>query len=137
MSASAVSPPSDDARVSLVFPPLVPSSESDYYPSTAVLAGYLASRGVRAEQANLNGVFVSELLDPSQLERIGAGKLPDGSTVDLTSITSIAARLLRRARAASTPAEPRRGGAGKDKPTRLADPREESQARVSSRQKGR
>ena len=80
---------SDDAQVSLVFPPLVTEGLGRYYPSTAVLAGYLASRGVRTSQANLNEVFALEILETKQLESIGDGVLPDGSSVDRTELPAV------------------------------------------------
>ena len=38
-------------EVALIFPPLVETNFGSYYPSTAVLAGYLASVGILSVQA--------------------------------------------------------------------------------------
>lgn len=98
---------SDEARVSLVFPPLVVEGLGRYYPSTAVLAGHLAARGVKASQVSLNELFANELLAPAELEKIGRGEMPDGSRVELTHITAVSARVLCRYFASCTSAEER------------------------------
>ncbi|MGW4704486.1 B12-binding domain-containing radical SAM protein [Streptomyces sp. NPDC004285] len=61
--------------VVLAFPPLVESSFGRYFPSTAVLAGFLQSRKVRTHQWDLNEEFALHLLDPGHLAEAGAGRL--------------------------------------------------------------
>lgn len=57
----------------LIFPPLVSSSFGHYYPSTAVLAGYLRSKGMEARQIDLNQEFAEHLISEPVLDAIAAG----------------------------------------------------------------
>lgn len=61
--------------VVLAFPPLVESSFGRYFPSLAVLAGFLAGRGVVTHQWDLNEEFALALLDPGHLREAGEGRL--------------------------------------------------------------
>ena len=54
----------EEADVWLIFPPLVETNFGSFYPSTAVLAGYLEARGLRTEQTDLNEEFALWLLRP-------------------------------------------------------------------------
>lgn len=47
----------EPAAIRLVFPPLVQSGFGSYYPSTAVLAGYLSQCGIESLQADYNNAF--------------------------------------------------------------------------------
>ncbi|KQX57446.1 MULTISPECIES: radical SAM protein [unclassified Streptomyces] len=67
--------PSGGGSVVLAFPPLVESSFGRYFPSSAVLAGFLQSRKVRTHQWDLNEEFALHLLDPGHLAEAGAGRL--------------------------------------------------------------
>lgn len=84
-------------EVSLVFPPLVETNFGGYYPSTAVLAAYLAEQGIATLQEDLNEEFALYLLDPATLRAAAVvlgGAVPPG----LTEEVAIAARLLVRNR---------------------------------------
>src|ERR1700691_2804178 len=59
--------------VALAFPPLVTSSFGHYYPSTAVLAGYLASIDIDVLQIDLNQEFSEYLLSGPVLHGIASG----------------------------------------------------------------
>lgn len=62
-------------QIILVYPPLASTSFGKYYPSTAVLAAYLAAAGIGTRQEDLNQQFAEYLLDDSVLERYGTGAL--------------------------------------------------------------
>jgi hypothetical protein len=62
-------------EIILVYPPLASTSFGKYYPSTAVLAAYLAEAGVGTRQEDLNQQFAEYLLDDSVLELYGTGTL--------------------------------------------------------------
>lgn len=84
----------DAAEVSLVFPPTARTAFGSYYPSTAVLAGFLRARGIGSQQVDLNHAFVRDLLDPTRLEALARGQLPGGPQLDDDSHVLSAARLL-------------------------------------------
>ncbi len=67
--------PAVSDRIILVYPPLASTSFGKYYPSTAVLAAYLAEAGIGARQEDLNQQFAEYLLDDSVLELYGTGAL--------------------------------------------------------------
>jgi Radical SAM superfamily/B12 binding domain len=58
-------------QVVLVFPPLVSLNFGGYYPSTAVLAGFLGSRGITTKQRDLNEEFAEFLATDPMLELLG------------------------------------------------------------------
>ncbi|WNO67448.1 radical SAM protein [Streptomyces sp. AM2-3-1] len=84
-----------DGRVAIIFPPLVETSFGSLYPAPAVLAGYLAAKGIATSQLDLNEAFAEFLLSPVMLATIGAGEVP-GVPVD--SLCAAAARLCVRYR---------------------------------------
>lgn len=57
-------------EVLLVFPPVVYSNFGRYYPSTAMLAAYLDSHGVRTAQWDLNQLLLESLIEHSHLAAI-------------------------------------------------------------------
>jgi hypothetical protein len=67
---------SEDPAVALVFPPLVESSFGGYYPSTAVLAGWLYANGVSCTQIDLNADFAEYLLASGALLDLATGRIP-------------------------------------------------------------
>ncbi|MCW5255582.1 radical SAM protein [Verminephrobacter aporrectodeae subsp. tuberculatae] len=81
----------------LIFPPLVDTNFGAYYPSTAVLAGYLQAHGHACRQFDWNEDFAVHLLQPDVLQRIAAG---DGmfSHLEDSDPARIAARLLKKLR---------------------------------------
>ncbi|MEV7612807.1 radical SAM protein [Streptomyces sp. NPDC089799] len=80
--------------IGLVFPPLVESNFGSFYPSTAVLAGFLRDRGMEVWQRDMNEDFAEFLLSPTELEPLAAGRVPG---VPGDSYTASAARwALRR-----------------------------------------
>ncbi|MFG2295217.1 B12-binding domain-containing radical SAM protein [Streptomyces sp. NPDC048603] len=80
--------------IGLVFPPLAESNFGSFYPSTAVLAGFLRHRGVEVWQRDMNEDFAEFLLSPTELEPLAAGRVPG---VPGDSYTASAARwALRR-----------------------------------------
>jgi len=82
--------------VALIFPPLVETNFGCYYPSTAVLAGYLASRGIVACQYDLNEDFAVYLLQDRRLEEMGRGEFGEGLAQPVESMAAVSARLLLR-----------------------------------------
>ncbi len=57
--------------VVLVFPPLVATNFGRYYPSTAILAGYLGSQGLSATQLDLNEEFADYLATDEVVDLLG------------------------------------------------------------------
>ncbi|MFJ7956335.1 B12-binding domain-containing radical SAM protein [Streptomyces sp. NPDC096319] len=91
-------PPARDGSVVLAFPPLVESSFGRYFPSTAVLAGFLQSRKVRTHQWDLNEEFALHLLDPGHLAEAGAGRLVGLEGRHPEEMSAVAGRWLARHR---------------------------------------
>lgn len=83
-------------EVALVFPPLVETNFGCYYPSTAVLAGYLTVKGIDSLQTDLNEDFATYLLKPDSLEYIAKGGFGDRLVSSPSSMPAVAARLLTR-----------------------------------------
>jgi hypothetical protein len=67
--------PASRDRVHLLFPPLAATSFGRYYPSTAVLAAYLAQAGIAAQQEDLNQRFAEFLLTDGVLALLTGGTL--------------------------------------------------------------
>jgi Radical SAM superfamily len=86
------------AEASLVFPPLMNTGFGTYYPSTAVLAGYLESVGVSCTQTSLNEEAALYLLKPSVLNELATGQFFPHQTLPLESPPVVAARTLLRSR---------------------------------------
>src|SRR3954467_2121472 len=86
------------AEVALVFPPLVSTNFGIYYPSTAVLAAYLSTRGIRAAQEDLNEQFALHLLEPAALERMARGDFGPMGRLPLNALPAVAARVLSKHR---------------------------------------
>ena len=80
----------------LIFPPLVEQNFGRYFPSTAVLAGYLAQQGVNVKQIDLNSQFAEFLLSQAYLEQAKEGWLIGRPDLDLHNISVTAARWLSR-----------------------------------------
>jgi len=87
----------DELETHLVFCPLVDTNFGSYFPSTAVLAGYLAHRGIRATQHDLNEKFAEFLLEDENLLKFASGH-PPGLTLDLgkAHLSAVAGRWLLR-----------------------------------------
>ena len=86
-------------EVSLVFPPLVTTNFSNYYPSSALLSAYLKAHGVGTAQADLNERFAHYLLQPKMLEQLGQGNFfPGTDRMPLEAMPCVSARLLLRLR---------------------------------------
>ena len=85
-------------EVALVFPPLVEGNFGTYYPSTAVLAGYLSARGIGSLQTDMNEDFATYLLETEHLEHMAKGRFGEGLTLSPSSLPSVAARLIARHR---------------------------------------
>ena len=83
-------------EVALVFPPLVETNFGCYYPSTAVLAGYLAAKGIGSVQTDLNENFATYLLETESLEHMAKGEFGDKLASSPSSMPAVAARLLTR-----------------------------------------
>ena len=83
-------------EVALVFPPLVETNFGSYYPSTAVLAGYLSAKGIDSIQTDLNEDFASYLLQSEFLEYIANGEFGDRLALSPNSMPAVATRLLTR-----------------------------------------
>ena len=81
-------------EVALVFPPLVETNFGCYYPSTAVLAGYLSAKGIDSVQTDLNEDFAIYLLKPESLEHMAKGRFGDRLAFSPSSTPAVAARLL-------------------------------------------
>ncbi len=67
-----------DPEITLVFPPLVETNFGCYYPSTAVLAGFLATKNISVSQHDLNEQFAVYLLQSERLESMSKGNLSNG-----------------------------------------------------------
>ncbi len=83
-------------EIALVFPPLVETNFGCYYPSTAVLAGYLSAKGIASVQTDLNEDFAAYLLQPESLEHMAKGGFGDKLASSPSSMPAVAARLLIR-----------------------------------------
>jgi hypothetical protein len=83
-------------EIALVFPPLVETNFGSYFPSTAVLAGYLKAAGIGSVQADLNEDLAVHLLKPENLESMGKGDFGDGISLTPKSLPAVSARLLSR-----------------------------------------
>ncbi|RJO61840.1 MAG: radical SAM protein [Dehalococcoidia bacterium] len=83
-------------EIALVFPPLVETNFGSYYPSTAVLAGYLSAAGIGSVQADFNEDFAVHLLNPENLERMGKGDFGEGISLPPESMPAVSARMLAR-----------------------------------------
>ncbi len=86
------------AEVSLVFPPLVTTNFGNYYPSTAILSGYLKSHGYSAVQADLNEKFAHYLLQVDMLKRFAEGSFLESMQLPAEAIPCLSARLIHRHR---------------------------------------
>lgn len=84
--------------VALLFPPLVETNFGSYYPSTAVLSGYLSSLGIASVQGDLNEDFAVYLLDPERLNNMISGNFGDDLELPPESVPAVAARLISRYR---------------------------------------
>lgn len=85
--------------VLLIFPPIVTSGFGSYYPSLAVLAGHLRSKGIAVNQYDVNQDLARTLLTDHILSAIGYGSLPGiAGPLDPTNMASVAARLLQKNR---------------------------------------
>jgi len=86
--------------VALIFPPIVNSGFGSYYPSLAVLAGYLQHFGFKVAQIDLNERLAEHLLEPGSLASMGRGIFFDGDVPDHdpADMACSAARLLERNR---------------------------------------
>jgi len=85
-----------DPEVSLVFPPLVTTNFGNYYPSTALLSGYLKANGFETSQTDLNEEFALFLLRPETLASIDEGDFGVNLELPESSMPRVAARLLAR-----------------------------------------
>ncbi|UCE97768.1 MAG: radical SAM protein [Dehalococcoidia bacterium] len=83
-------------EVVLVFPPLVETNFGSYYPSIAVLAGYLKSKGIEATQIDLNEDFARNILQSGSLDCMARGIFGDNLSFTPDSMPAVAARLLTR-----------------------------------------
>lgn len=81
-------------RVVLAFPPLVESSFGKYFPSLAVLAGFLGSRRVPTDQWDLNEEFALHLLAPEHLRSAGEGRLTGFPPASPEAMSAVAGRWL-------------------------------------------
>jgi len=88
--------PSFDPEIALIFPPLVETNFGCYYASTAVLAGYLDSRGTVSCQYDLNEDFAVYLMQAQRLENMGKGEFGKGLSQPVQSMAAVSARLLSR-----------------------------------------
>jgi Radical SAM superfamily len=82
----------------LIFPPLVEGSFGQYFPSIAVLAGYLAKQDVPVRQIDLNEQFAEFLLSPAYLRQSQEGRLVGYPDPDPRDISVTAARWLAKNR---------------------------------------
>ena len=81
--------------VVLAFPPLVELSFGRYFPSLAVLGGFLSSRGITSHQWDLNEEFALHLLEPDHPRAAGEGR-PTGIEGDfLEEMSAVAGRWLQ------------------------------------------
>ena len=81
-------------EVSLVFPPLVTTNFGNYYPSTAILSGYLKAHGFYTKQTDLNEDFALFLLQPERLEEMAKGVFELDEVLKEDALPCVAARLL-------------------------------------------
>jgi len=94
MSVNKQSP--QNPEIALIFPPLVETNFGCYYPSTAVLAGYLDSRGIGSCQYDLNEEFAVYLMQAERLDSMGRGEFGTGWSQPAESMAAVSARLLSR-----------------------------------------
>ncbi|MEX0972381.1 MAG: radical SAM protein [Solirubrobacterales bacterium] len=85
--------------MALVFPPLMNAGFGTYYPSIAVLAGHLLSRGIGCVQDDLNEEVAVDLLNPRRLAELAAGRFVAGAKLDRAAPPVVAAQVLARRRA--------------------------------------
>ncbi|PNG20696.1 B12-binding domain-containing radical SAM protein [Streptomyces cahuitamycinicus] len=78
----------------LSFPPLVELSFGRYFPSTAVLGGFLSSRGVASHQWDLNEEFALHLLKPEHLRAAGEGRMAGIEGDFVAEMSGVAGRWL-------------------------------------------
>jgi hypothetical protein len=83
-------------EVALVFPPLVETNFGSYYPSIAVLAGYLQSKGIEVIQTDLNEDFARNVLQSGSLDCMARGIFGNNLSSTPDSMPAVAARLLTR-----------------------------------------
>lgn len=81
-------------RIALIFPPLVETNFARYFPSTAVLAAYLDSRGLKVTQLDLNEEFALYLAHSDRLDQFRQGRFPFSVAQDTITKATIAATLL-------------------------------------------
>src|SRR4051794_32193976 len=81
-------------KVVLIFPPLVETSFGRYFPSLAVLAGYLENKGLKTQQWDLNAEFALHLLAPDHLAAAGQGRRRGLSESPLDGLDAVAGRWL-------------------------------------------
>lgn len=81
-------------KVVLIFPPLVETSFGRYFPSLAVLAGYLENKGIKTQQWDLNAEFALHLLAPDHLAAAGQGRRRGLSESPLDGLDAVAGRWL-------------------------------------------
>ncbi|MBN1369089.1 MAG: radical SAM protein [Dehalococcoidaceae bacterium] len=86
----------ENPEIALIFPPLVETNFGCYYPSTAVLAGYLDSMGIGSCQYDLNEEFAVYLMQTERLESMGRGEFGTDWSQPVESIAAVSARLLSR-----------------------------------------
>ncbi|MET7426137.1 radical SAM protein [Dactylosporangium sp. NPDC005555] len=78
----------------LIFPPMVESSFGRYFPSLAVLAGYLHSQGIATTQWDLNEEFALHLLRDEHLRSSGHGNPVGLPPCGGASMSAVAGRWL-------------------------------------------
>jgi radical SAM superfamily enzyme YgiQ (UPF0313 family) len=81
--------------IALIFPPLVDTNFGSYFPSTAVLAGYVETIGFSARQLDLNEDFAEHILSPAVLDAVRGGVGPFHNLAQHDD-ARVAARLLRK-----------------------------------------
>lgn len=81
-------------EVSLVFPPLVTTNFGNYYPSTALLSGFLKANGFSTTQTDLNEEFALFLLRSQMLDRMSGGDFGGNLEMPEWTMPRVAARLL-------------------------------------------
>lgn len=81
--------------VALLFPPLVNTGFGNYYPSLAVLAGFLKREGIHSIQLDLNEALAEHLLQDHILDELKEGKfIPGTAHLPPKSNAALAARVL-------------------------------------------
>ena len=93
---SSSTQPKDTPKIALIFPPLVENNFGYYYPSTAVLAGYLSAQGIGCLQVDLNEDFATYLLSNEYLGLMAMGRFGPDMSLPLTEMPAVAARMLLR-----------------------------------------